>query len=160
MYNLIRYSQKPEEWQMTKNGKNIPNGQLQYKVLQEDILSLQTNIENSVYNRDWVFEQHSKENLQKLIPNTKTGNANEWKILLILKKQNFDKPGTECLKGALLNKDTNEIALMTSINSVAIPGYKYRLIKKGSLHKDYKICQCKMIAPLIFWDELKNRLLF
>ena len=65
---------------MAKNGKNIP--QLQYKVLQKDILSLQTNYENSVYNKDWVLEQHSKENLQKLIPNTKTGKANEWKIYL------------------------------------------------------------------------------
>ena len=158
MYSIIRYSKRPEDWQMTKNGRNIPHGQLQYKVLQKYILSLQTNIENSVYNRDWVFEQHSKENLQKLTPNTKTGKANEWKILLILKRYNYDKPGTECLKGALLNKDTNEIALMTSINSAAITDYPYRLIK--SLHKDYKICQCKMIAPLIFWDELKNRLLF
>ena len=158
MYSIIRYSKRPVDWQMAKNGKNIPHGQLQYKVLQTDILSLQTNIENSVYNRDWVFEQHSKENLQKLIPNTKTGKANKWKILLILKRYNYDKPGTECLKSALLNKDTNEIALMTSINLAAITDYPYRLIK--SLHKDYKICQCKMIAPLIFWDELKNRLLF
>ena len=118
------------------------------------MLSLQTNIENSVYNRDWVFEQHSKENLQKLIPNTKTGKANEWKILLILKRYNYDKPGTECER-RLLNKDTNEIALMTFVNSVAITDYPYRLVK--SL-QDYKICQCKMIAPLIFWDELKNRL--
>ena len=158
MYSIIRYSKRPEDWQMTKNGRNIPHGQLQYKVLQKDILSLQTNIENSVYNKDWVLEQHSKENLQKLIPNTKTGKANEWKILLILKQQPNTKPETECLKGALLNKDTNEIALMTIINSAAITDYPYRLIK--SLHKDYKICQCKMIAPLIFWDELKNRLLY
>ena len=159
MYSIIRYSKRPEDWQMTKNGRNIPHGQLQYKVLQKDILSLQTNIENSVYNnRYWIFEQHSKENLQKLIPNTKTGKANEWKILLILKQQPNTKPGTECLKGALLNNDTNEIALMTSINSAAIADYPYRLIK--SIHKDYKICQCKMIAPLIFWDELKNRLLY
>ena len=55
------------------------------------------------------------------------------------------------LKGALLNKDTNEIALMSSV-SKNHDGARCRLIK--SLHKDFKICQCKMIA-LIFWDELK-----
>ena len=58
---------------------------------------------------------------------------------------NYDKPAGKLL----LNKDTNEIALMSSLNSVAISHYKYRLI--NSLHNDYKICNCKMIAPLIFW---------
>ena len=61
------------------------------------------------------------------------------------------------LKGALLNKNTNEIALMSSINTKNDDA-RCRLVK--SLHKDFKICQCKMVAPLIFWDELKNRLLY
>ncbi len=47
---------------------------------------------------------------------------------------------------------------MTSLNNISSNDYEHRLVK--SLHKDYKICQAKMIAPLIFWDELKNRLLY
>tara|TARA_Y100000992_G_scaffold292820_1_gene250748 strand:- start:43 stop:543 length:501 start_codon:yes stop_codon:yes gene_type:complete len=159
MYNLIRHSVWTDDWQMTKNNRNVPPGLMQYKVSQEAILSLLPNGTkniNCVYNKDWSFAQHTLENLQKLTPNTKTGKANKWKIILIIKATKGD--GKECLKGALLNKDTNEIALMTSLNKEHADSYRNRLVK--SLHKDYKICQCKMIAPLVFWDELKNRLLY
>ena len=158
MYNLIRHSVWTDDWQMTKNNRNVPPGLMQYKVSQEVILSLLPNGNkniNCVYNKDWSFAQHTLENLQKLTPNTKTGKANKWKIILIIKATRED--GKVSLKGALLNKNTNEIALMSSINTKNDDA-RCRLVK--SLHKDYKICQCKMIAPLIFWDELKNRLLY
>ena len=38
MYSIIRYSKRPVDWQMAKNGKNIPHGQLQYKVLRRDVI--------------------------------------------------------------------------------------------------------------------------
>ena len=158
MYNLIRHSVWTDDWQMTKNNRNIPPGLMQYKVSQEVILSLLPNGTkniNCIYNKDWSFAQHTLENLQKLTPNTKTGKANKWKIILIIKATSKD--GKVSLKGALLNKDTNEIALMSTINTKHHDA-RCRLVK--SLHKDFKICQCKMIAPLIFWDELKNRLMF
>ena len=62
-----------------------------------------------------------------------------------------------CIKGALTNIATDEIALISSINNVIQNDYKYRMI--SSYDNEYKICQCKMIAPLLFWDELKNRLI-
>ncbi len=158
MYNLIRHSVWTDDWQMTKNNRNVPPGLMQYKVSQEVILSLLPNGNkniNCVYNKDWSFAQHTLENLQKLTPNTKTGKANKWKIILIIKATRED--GKVSLKGALLNKNTNEIALMSSINTKNDDA-RCRLVK--SLHKDFKICQCKMVAPLIFWDELKNRLLY
>ena len=157
MYNLIRHSVWTDDWQMTKNNRNVPPGLMQYKVSQEVILSLLPNGNkniNCVYNKDWSFAQHTLENLQKLTPNTKTGKANKWKIILIIKATRED--GKVSLKGALLNKNTNEIALMSSINTKNDDA-RCRLVK--SLHKDFKICQCKMVAPLIFWDELKNRLI-
>ncbi len=158
MYNLIRHSVWTDDWQMTKNNRNVPPGLMQYKVSQEVILSLLPNGNkniNCVYNKDWSFAQHTLENLQKLTPNTKTGKANKWKIILIIKATR--EYGKVSLKGALLNKNTNEIALMSSINTKNDDA-RCRLVK--SLHKDFKICQCKMVAPLIFWDELKNRLLY
>ena len=158
MYNLIRHSVWTDDWQMTKNNRNVPPGLMQYKVSQEVILSLLPNGNkniNCVYNKDWSFAQHTLENLQKLTPNTKTGKANKWKIILIIKATRED--GKVSLKGALLNKNTNEIALMSSINTKNDDA-RCRLVK--SLHKDFKICQCKMVAPLLFWDELKNRLLY
>ena len=159
MYNLIRHSKWTDSWQMIKNNRNVPPGLMQYKVSQEVILSLLPNGTkhiNCIYNKNWSFAQHTMENLQKLTPNTKTGKANKWKIIIIIiATKEHDKVS---LKGALINKDTNEIALMTSINKKHADSYKNRLVK--SLHKDYKICQCKMVAPLVFWDELKNRLLY
>ena len=154
MYSLIEDNNNG--WQMTKNGKNIPPGLMQYKIKKKDIISM---IPNQKYdNNGWDFVSHSKENLQKLIPDTKTGKAGKWKLLLVIKKIGRDGINSECLKGALLNKNAKEIALMSSLNKIATNHYEYRLVK--SLHKDYKICQSKMIAPLIFWDELKNRLLY
>ena len=69
MYNLIRHSEWIDDWQMTKNNKNIPPGMMQYKVSQEVILSLLPNGTkniNCVYNKDWSFAQHTPVNLQKL----------------------------------------------------------------------------------------------
>ena len=154
MYSLIEDINNG--WQMTKNGKNIPPGLMQYKIKKKDIISM---IPNQNYNNNgWTFVSHSKENLQKLIPDTKTGKEAKWKLLLVIRRVGKDVKNSECLKGALLNKNTKEIALMSSLNKIAADNYEYRLVK--SLHKDYKICQSKMIAPLIFWDELKNRLLY
>ena len=76
-----------------------------------------------------------------------------WKILLVIKSVTGDKV---CLKGALINHGTGELALISSINAAIQTEYKHRTIQS---HDDqYKICQCKMIAPLLFWDELVNRL--
>jgi hypothetical protein len=50
------------------------------------------------------------------------------------------------LKGSIANEPVKIIAKSTK-----------RLI--SSCDDEYKICSCKMIAPLFFWEELKNRLL-
>ena len=90
-----------------------------------------------------------------LTPTTKTGQANKWKIVLIIKKE--VPTGYICLKGVLQNKKRpNEYALMTSINKQVPYNYK----KIGSMDNDYSICRCKMIAPSKFWKEFKNRLLY
>ena len=159
MYTLVKTKSKYNKWQMVKNGRNIPPGQMQYKVKPNDIIAmLSTYISYNISNeeKNWNFCSHSSENLKKLTPNTYTGKSSNWKIILIIKRENNN--GEVCYKGALQNKQTNEIALMTSINLKFCKNYKYRTV--DSLHHDYMICQCKMIAPFIFWKELKNRLLY
>ena len=167
MYNLISCKSYNEQcFQMTKNNINIPPGQLQYKVNKNDIINLATDIIMSSYfdhnNNKWDFISHSKSNLNKLTPNTKTGNANKWKILFgICCKNTLNDSSCLCIKGVLQNKtNLNEYALMTSIdNEEAINvNTKCRLIKSHDIN--FKICQCKMIAPPIFWHEFKNRLLY
>lgn len=169
MYKLIpckTYNQPC--YQMSKNNNNVPPGLLQYKVTKNDIINIDTNsimiLHQDFYadNYNWKFISHSKENLLKLTPNTKTGNANKWKILFALCNENtLNNSNCTCIKGVLQNQSNlNEYALMTSINLEeavnTIP--KCRLIK--SWDNNYKICQCKMVAPPLFWNEFKNRLLY
>jgi hypothetical protein len=139
----------------------VPPGLLQYYVKTETILSMAEDIRSmkakcADYKRNYELEYHTKENLLRLIPNTTTGvkHRHAWKILLVIKSvTGGDKI---CLKGALINHATGELALISSINTAIQTEYKHRTIQS---HDDsYKICQCKMIAPLLFWDELVNRL--
>ena len=139
---------------MTKDGKNLPPGLLQYKVKKKDIISI--NMRNHD-NGDWKFASHSKSNLSRLTPNTKTGNSCKWKIILVMMREPVS--GGICIKGVLQNQTRpNEYALMTSINKQAASVYINRTV--ASLDCDYLICFCKMIAPLKFWHEFKNRLLY
>ena len=146
-----------EKYQMVP----IPPGLLQYHVRKEtviamvdaEIVSLKASCIN--YKKNYELECHTKENLMRLIPKTPMGvkNKHVWKIVLVIKSVTENKI---CLKGALINHATGELALISSINTAIQAEYKYRTIQ--SHDDEYKICQCKMIAPLLFWEELRNRL--
>jgi len=145
-----------EKYQMVP----VPPGLLQYYVKKETILSLAEDIKSSKarctdYKKNYELECHTKENLLRLIPKTPMGlkHRDVWKIVLVIKSVTGDKV---CLKGALINHGTGELALISSINAAIQTEYKHRTIQ--SHDDEYKICQCKMIAPLLFWDELVNRL--
>jgi len=148
-------------YQMSKNSRNIPCGLLQYHIDRNFIINLDIETYrdlNIEYNNNFILEQHSLSNLHRLIPNTKTGrqNFNLYKIIVIIKCSSID--GAICIKGALLNTNTNQITLITSMNNIKSNNYNYRKI--NSFDENWKICKCKMIAPLLFWDELKNRLCY
>ena len=156
--NNVRLTNNSEEkYQMVP----VPPGLLQYYVKPETILSMADDITMmkarcTDYKKNYELDCHTKENLLRLIPNTPTGlkHRHLWKILLVIKSVTEEKV---CLKGALRNQATGELALVSSINTTIQTEYKFRTIKS---HDDaYKICQCKMIAPLFFWDELINRLI-
>jgi hypothetical protein len=130
-------------------------GTLQYKKDYNTIKNLVLPI-NPIDNADnWIFESHSLENLNRLTPLTPSGNKN-WKIILIIIKYN-QTSNCFCMKGALLNKDTNMIALLTSINNKQIIiDHGNRPIKTKD--PQWFVGHYRMIAPLFFWRELKNRL--
>ena len=153
----IRLTNNSEEkYQMVP----VPPGLLQYYVKKETILSMSEDIKSmkarcTDYKKNYELDCHTKENLMRLIPNTPMGlkHRHVWKIVLVIKSVTGEKV---CLKGALINHSTGELALISSINTAIHTEYKYRTIQS---HDDgYKICQCKMIAPLLFWEELVNRL--
>jgi len=63
------------------------------------------------------------------------------------------------LKGALLNKPTGQVALLTSTNDPE------NIRKNGSrtvktLDGTWHVGHYRMSAPIYFWKELKNRLLY
>jgi len=131
----------------------VPPGQIQYFVNREHLLLLDT--DQYTDDHDWTLEYHTQENIDKLIPSTKTGKRHKshWKLLFILKQ--VDSTNIT-LKAAFYHTQNHTCALLSSINHTRQEVYPYRLIP--SHNDEYKICQCKMIAPLIFWKELKNRL--
>jgi hypothetical protein len=134
----------------------IPPGNLQYytkvtTLIEQDIDCLKKTCRD--YQRNWIVEKNTEENALRLVPNTKLGRQIKTNLKLILLLRSCCGLS---IKGAFKNTKTGEIMLMSSINK-NICEYKFRLI--DSHDSDWKICQCKMIAPLIFWDELKNILL-
>lgn len=147
---------------------NLPAGQLQYELSPEVIMSLPDRpfSENENPNEiptEWEFLPISKENVDKIYACVKYKKSpfhkdkyGDYRPLFIMRKL-LDN-GYECMKAAFQNKTTGKVALLSSLNQVALLGYSGRTLQ--SHHPDYKICWCKMIAPLVFWTELKNRLRF
>jgi len=149
-YTLEPYSENPNAYQMIKKTPNTKNARvgIQYGLTDSELLSLNTNIDN-MDRRGWSFVEHSPENLKRLTPDTKTGNSQSWKIIVVI----LNEDG--CMKGALRGDD-GTIMLMSSLSPECQIDYQYRLIK--SKDKEWKICQARMIAPLFFWREIQYRI--
>ncbi len=128
-------------------------GTLQYELEPSDILNLETDLSKS--DLGFSLDFHTKENLQRLIPNTKKGKENNWKLLFVMKKDCGNN--VIWIKGALQNKENGKICLMSSTNRKEnIENNGNRAIK--SMDKDWFIGHYRMAAPMIFWQEIKNRL--
>ena len=149
MSEVLRESSNPHDYYLGDKP-----GTLQYKKEIQELISINSSFNPEAdYKNGFELEIHSQENLKRLTPDTDTGNSNDWKLLLVIKKISSDN--TVWLKGALLNKNTTEIALMTSTNK---PEHLNRKIK--SLDSEWFIGHYRMAAPLFFWEELKNRILY
>lgn len=127
-------------------------GTLQYKKEPEDLKNMHL-IEND-NTLGFVLCEHSLENLKRVIP--KTQSKKEWKIILMMKKE---QDGETWLKTALLNKETGKIALLTSTNC------KENLTRRGNravetLDMNWFVGHYRMAAPIMFWRELQNRLIY
>ena len=89
-------------------------GTLQYKVTKDQLADLDLSIDNEE-TCGFRLDFHTEDNYRRLLPDTSTGNANSWRILLVMRAERENN--IICLKGALENKETGEIALMTTTNS-------------------------------------------
>lgn len=128
-------------------------GNLQYSKNAEEIIG--TDLPDDDETLGFVFCEHSLENLHRVIPLTQRKVS--WKILLMIKKVNED--GETWLKAALLNKDTGKIALLSATND------RENILRRGNravktIDGTWAVGHYRMLAPMFFWKELKNRLLY
>jgi hypothetical protein len=130
-------------------------GTLQYNKEQKYIIDSVNDCEyNELESGGFVFCSHSKENLNRIIPHTQKNK--KWKIILIMKSSTDNEVW---FKAAILNKENGRISLMTSTNK------EENITKRGnraikSCDPQWFVGHYRMLAPIIFWDELKNRLEF
>lgn len=128
-------------------------GTIQYKKDPKNIISAVNELQyDDLESEGYIYTSHSIENLNRMVPHTQKDK--NWKIILIMKSTTNEE---RWMKAALLNKDTGKIALLTSTNK------KENIISRGnraiqSCDSNWFVGHYRMIAPILFWVELKNRL--
>ena len=145
---MVKLSSVPHEYYLG----DLP-GNLQYSKEIQEIID--TDLPDDEDTCGYVLCEHSEENLRRVRPHTQR--RTNWKILLMMHSEREE--GEVWLKAALLNKDTGKIALLTSTNdSNNIERRGNRPVK--TVEGTWAVGQYRMSAPICFWRELKNRLLY
>lgn len=156
--DLLKCKEYPE-YRLSMNGHIVPPGKLLYNMNERDIIGIDVEskkIDCVDFDAGYTFERHSFENVLRLTPDTASGKANGWKLILVMKRVDGEQV---TLKGALRNTVDRSIAFMTSVNVERNENYQFGNATIKSHDENWKICHCSIQAPLLFWDELKNRLI-
>lgn len=145
---MVNISSIPNEYYLG----DLP-GTLQYSKDVNEIIN--TELPDDQETRGYMLCEHSRENFHRVLPKTQIKVS--WKILLMMKVERED--GEIWLKAALLNKDTGNVALLTATND------KANLEKRGNraiktMDGEWFVGHYRMSAPICFWRELKNRLIY
>ena len=156
-YTLQSYSKSTKEYQMIRQTNRTKNARigLQYGLTNSIINTLELPfdlLDRSEIWAEWKYVpktniEETQKNLIRLTPNTKMGKSQNWSLMFCI-----ISPDERCIKGALRGDD-DTIAIMSSISKECQKTYKYQTCR--SMDTEWKICQCKMIAPPIFWIILK-----
>jgi hypothetical protein len=125
-------------------------GSLQYSKTKEEVLSI-PNIEQKDSDCGMIQIPATPDLLSRFVPDTVTGRRGDWELLVVFKGEGAG--GEVWLKGAMRNKHTGLIALMTSTNS------RENITKNGnralkSLDPAWTIGWYRMGAPMCFWRSL------
>jgi hypothetical protein len=145
---MLRLSSVPNEYYCG----DLP-GTLQYNKDKEELIGLVTEgIDEET--RGFQLCEHSLENLRRITPQSQA--KRKWKVLLMMKRED----GHEIwLKAALMDMDTGKVALLTSTNAKEnLERRNNRTIR--TVDGTWFVGHYRMIAPMVFWRELKNRLLY
>ena len=135
---------KPGTLQYTKDTDEIVKSVSEFEI---------ANLSDNQYKSGFQLCEHNLDIIRSVIPNTQTAKRGDWQILMIMKKEIDD--GTVWLKVGMRNRQNGKIALMTSTNRKDLLN---RPIK--SLNPGWFIGHYRMSAPIYFWEELANRILF
>jgi len=124
-------------------------GTLQYKKKPDDLLAIELPENTEV--RGFYLCEHSLKNLRRITPLTQK--KTDFKILLMMSSEH--EGNNIWLKAALQDRITGNIALLTATN------------KKENLKRPIKtldgawyVGHYRMSAPVVFWKELQNRLMY
>ena len=145
---MLRLSSVPNEYYCG----DLP-GTLQYNKDKEELIGLVTEgIDEET--RGFQLCEHSLENLRRIMPQSQA--KRKWKVLLMMKRED----GHEIwLKAALMDMDTGKVALLTSTNAKEnLERRNNRTIR--TVDGTWFVGHYRMSAPMVFWRELKNRLLY
>ena len=123
-------------------------GTLQYKKKSDDLLSIE--LPENTEARGLYLCEHSLENLRRITPLAQK--KTDFKILLMMSSE---KDGEIWLKAALQDRTTGNIALLTATN-------KKEILKRPikTLDGTWYVGHYRMSAPVVFWKELQNRLMY
>jgi hypothetical protein len=125
-------------------------GTLQYKKSLKALQRMNTNYALTPQDAEWTYELCGQENADRLLPHTQK--KGDWRIVHVMKRV---RPNETWLKGALINRQTGEIALMTSCSR------RESIIEDGnrameSHAEDWSIGHYRMGAPIVFWKSLQD----
>lgn len=145
---MFKVSSIPHEYYLG----DLP-GNLQYAKSSEEIIN--SHLEDDANDCGFQLCEHSLENLNRCLPLSQQ--KKEWKILLMMRREM--EGGEIWLKTALLNKRTGNIALLTSTNA------ENNISRRGNrpvktVDGNWYVGHYRMSAPVCFWRELKNRLVY
>jgi hypothetical protein len=147
MNTIISPSSIPNEYYFG----DLP-GTLQYSKDAEELLALE--LPENKEDCGYKLCEHSLENLHRIIPCTQR--KVDWKILLMMRAENGDEIW---LKAALQDKITGKVALLTTTNNKEnLERRGHRAIK--TLDGTWFVGHYRLCAPVVFWRELKNRLMY
>ncbi len=144
---MLKLSSIPNEYYLG----DLP-GRLQYSKDPKEIIDC-IGVDNNE-TRGFELCEHSLENLCRVTPFTQR--KTEWEVILMMKS--VRKEDEIWLKAALRNKKTGKIALLTTTNN------KRNLINLGNraiktVDGTWFVGHYRMSAPIVFWNELKQRLI-
>ena len=127
-------------------------GRLQYKKTVEELTSI-TNID--VIDSDCGFTERdpTPDLVARFVPDTATGRAGDWEMVVAF--ESVQPSGDIWMKGALRDRRTGLIALMTTTNGEDhITRYGNRALR--SLADGWYVGFYRMGAPMLFWRRLSN----